>query len=102
MKVEMPNYLIRPTEKNGKTLHLLKSSSKPAKSDRKRKKIPILGTFDQFAESKQKPVSNLPIQPSSLANNQSSGAANILNYMAPGPAANGPPPKNKDAKMSQK
>ena len=41
-------------EKNGKTLHLLKSSSKPAAASKKRKKIPIMGTFGQYKDSKSK------------------------------------------------
>ena len=36
------------TEKNGKTLHLLKANSKPSKSGKKRKTIPIMGTFEAF------------------------------------------------------
>ena len=42
-------------EKNGKTLHLLKSSSKPSKTGKKRKEIPILGTYQQYTDSKKKP-----------------------------------------------
>ena len=36
------------TENKGKTLHLLKAGSKPVPQERKRKKIEILGSFDQF------------------------------------------------------
>ena len=42
-------------EKNGKTLHLLKSNSKPSKAGKKRKEIPILGTYQQYTDSKKKP-----------------------------------------------
>ena len=42
------------TEKNGKTLHLLKSGSKPTVGGKKRKQIPIMGTFGQYNESKKK------------------------------------------------
>ena len=42
-------YLI---EKSGKTLHLLKQSSKPIKPREKRKKIEVMGTLAQFKESK--------------------------------------------------
>ena len=41
-------YLYVFTEHKGKTLHLLKSGSKPVPQQRKRRKIEILGTFDQF------------------------------------------------------
>ena len=43
-------------EKSGKTLHLLKSGSKPIKPRSKRKKIEVLGTLGQFHDSKKKPV----------------------------------------------
>ena len=43
-------YLYVFTEHKGKTLHLLKSGSKPVPQQRKRKKIEILGTFDQFKQ----------------------------------------------------
>ena len=48
----MLNFII---EKPGKTLHLLKSSSKPSKTGKKRKEIPILGTYQQYTDSKKKP-----------------------------------------------
>ena len=51
----MPNHLFFDAEKNGKTLHLLKSASKPSKSGKPRKKVEILGSFDQYSESKKKP-----------------------------------------------
>lgn len=41
-------------EKNGKTLHLLKSKSKPTAFAKKRKKIPILGSYTEYKDSKQK------------------------------------------------
>ena len=36
------------SQKSGKTLHLLKASSKPIKGGVKRKKVPILGSFAQI------------------------------------------------------
>ena len=36
-------------EKNGKTLHLLKSGSKPIPTIKKRKKIMLLGTFSDYS-----------------------------------------------------
>ena len=39
-------------------LHLLKSGSKPAPGERKRKKIPILGSFGQYKDSKQKAMAS--------------------------------------------
>ena len=35
-------------EKNGKTLHLLKSGSKPTLAKTKRKKVALMGSFDEF------------------------------------------------------
>ena len=42
-----------PPEKNGKTLHLLKASSKKISGERKRKKVPILGSFEMYKDSKK-------------------------------------------------
>jgi hypothetical protein len=48
-------YLFSFLEKNGKTLHLLKQSSKKIKTDKPRRKIPVLGSFQEFKDSKKKP-----------------------------------------------
>ena len=45
--------MVHHYRKNGKTLHLLKASAKPTKTDKKRKKIAILGDFEQYKESKK-------------------------------------------------
>ena len=52
----MTNLLFISTEKSGKTLHLLKSNSKPIKPRIKRKKVELLGTFAQYQDSKKKPA----------------------------------------------
>ena len=39
---------------NGKTLHLLKSSSKKIEKNKKRKTIPLLGTIQDWHQSKRK------------------------------------------------
>ena len=41
------------SEKNGKTLHLLKANSKKSMGERKRKKHNLLGTFDMYKDSKK-------------------------------------------------
>ena len=74
-------------EKNGKTLHLLKSGSKPSMGERKRKKIPILGSFGQYKDSKSKamvqsaqsaPITTLPTtQPAAQPR---PGQSSILNF----------------------
>ena len=43
-------------EKSGKTLALLKNSSKPQAPRTKRKKVELLGSFKEYKESKQKPA----------------------------------------------
>ena len=53
--IEMPNHLYFAVEKNGKTIHLLKSGSKATQAAKPRKKVELLGTFDQYSESKKKP-----------------------------------------------
>ena len=40
-------------EHKGKTLHLLKASSKPVPQQRKRRKIDILGTYEQFTQQRE-------------------------------------------------
>ena len=47
--------MIIHTEKSGKTIHLLKSGSKQASGQKKRKTVPLLGTFGQYKDSKKKP-----------------------------------------------
>ena len=91
-----------PAEKNGKTLHLLKSASKPTPAGKKRQKVPILGSFGEYSDSKKKAVDqnakqNAQPPPASQAKpqGQHGGGSSIVQYMAPVPNA-------KDAKMSGK
>ena len=42
-------------EKAGKTIKLLKASAKPSSPSKKRRKVELLGSFDEFKASKQKP-----------------------------------------------
>ena len=49
---------------SGKTIHLLKQSSKPALAGKKRRKVPLLGSLEQFKESKKKPMSQAQPSPS--------------------------------------
>ena len=37
-------------EHKGRTIHLLKQSSKPVPQERKRRKIELFGTFEQFKQ----------------------------------------------------
>ena len=98
-----PNHVPIPyAGKNGKTLHLLKAGSKPIATDRKRRKIQLLGSFGEYQESKKKPVpSNNPIG-SVPAQGPPSGPSSILQFMAPGPQASGPANTGKDNKMKGK
>ena len=80
-------------EKNGKTLHLLKASSKKTSGIKQRKKVELMGTISQFKESKQKPApGDLKQQPSG-----SSLIASAASMLAPKPSQ---PPRAKDAKMN--
>ena len=81
------------TEKNGKTLHLLKSSSKKTAGIKKRKKIELMGTIGQFKESKKAPAP--PSQQQQPAG--SSLIASAASMLAPKPSQ---PPRAKDAKMN--
>ena len=89
-------------EKNGKTLHLLKSKSKPVSAIKKRRKIEIMGTFGQYQDSKKKPVPSGNMAQALNTQNLAQGAQQILNFAAPGQAQMAPAPKGKDAKMNAK
>ena len=84
-------------------MYLLKAKSKPVQSGRKRKKIPVLGSFEQYKDSKKKPSLAKPIEPASaLAPPQSSQAPrvdpkNLASYFGSGGGN-----QKKDSNMSQK
>ena len=66
--------------KTGKTLDLLKSKSKPVPSSKKRKTVPLLGTFEAYVEqSKKKPVPTGMAQPPNTQN-LAQGAQQLLNF----------------------
>ena len=98
----MPNHPFFDAEKNGKTLHLLKSASKPSQSGKVRKKVELLGSFQQYSESKKKPQPAANVAAPNQIPSQNSGAPSILQMMAPVPKENVQAPKGKDAKMSNK
>ena len=41
------------SQRSGKTIHLLKASSKAIKSGKKRKKVPLLGNIGHYKDSKK-------------------------------------------------
>ena len=93
--INLAHLCILNIEKNGKTLHLLKANSKPIPTKLKRRKIQLLGTYKEYAESKKKPVPvKDPIAQSKppVGSGQIQGNG-ILQFMAPAPNA-------KDAKMN--
>ena len=45
--------ILLSTEKNGKTLHLLKAKSKATPAGKKRKKVALLGSFESYKDSKK-------------------------------------------------
>ena len=44
------------SQKSGKTIHLLKQASKPALAGKKRRKVPLMGSLEQYKDSKKKSV----------------------------------------------
>ena len=89
-------------EKSGKTLHLLKSNSKPTASDRQRKKVKILGTYGEYRESKKKPAPPNNAGAPPKAQGQPASGSSILQFMAPPPGGKADQGKGKDATMSGK
>ena len=68
--------------KTGKTLDLLKSKSKPIAAEKKRKKVPLLGSFETYVEqSKKKPQPTGMTQPPNTSN-LAQGAQQLLNFGA--------------------
>ena len=97
------------SEKPGKTLFLLKSKSKPVPSEKKRKKVPLLGPFEKYVEqSKKKSDTQIKEQPTGPNPASSLAPQGILQFMAPGPSAGkdtnpqGKGQKGQDAKMNTK
>ena len=97
------------TEKPGKTLYLLKAKSKPTPSERKRKKIELLGDFQKYvSQSKKKSDLQINQQPAGQPPSQPPAPGGILQFMAPAPSssrdpnAKGAGNKDKDAKMNLK
>ena len=66
-------------------IHLLKSGSKQASGAKKRKEIPLLGTFGQYKDSKKKPESKQVAQ-------------SIVDQVMLAPQPNVPPPLKEDLK----
>ena len=89
-------------EKNGKTLHLLKANSKPSKSGKKRKNVPIMGTFEQFTESKKKADSQGKKNQVQEILEQNKDQVLVLQRGPNGQPIMGPKPQNKDVNMKTK
>ena len=87
------NHLFVYTERKGKFLHLLKAGSKAASPIKKRRKVQLLGTFDEFKASKQKPG-----QPPGNSGNAGGNSGNsIAQFLKPQGAAQ---QAQRDAQMS--
>ena len=87
----------------------MKSKSKPAPSEKKRKKVPLLGNFEKYVEqSKKKADTQIKEQPAGPMPGQLLPPQGILQFMAPAPNAGGDAnsksagQKGKDAKMNTK
>ena len=74
---------------------MLKSASKPTAGGRKRQKIPILGTYGEYSDSKSKAMAASADDGKPEAQSQIPSGSSIMNYMAPAP-------QMKDAKMAKK
>ena len=91
-------------------MYLLKSNSKPAPSERKKKKVELLGSFQKYVEqSKKKQDTQIQEKPAGPNTGQPLPSQGILQFMAPapnasiqGPAAGTGGQKGKDAKMNTK
>ena len=70
--------------------------------DRKRKKIEVLGTYEQYTESKKKPGPRANQEADGHESSQINSGSGIQQYMAPAPSNSVLAAKNKDAKMSGK
>ena len=100
--IPLTHLLFVITGKTGKTLDLLKSKSKPIAAEKKRKKVPLLGSFETYQESKKK--SQLPTGMAQPPNTQNlaQGAQQLLNFGAANSTQKGPAKPNKDANMNAK
>ena len=70
--------------------------------DRKRKKIEVLGTYEQYSESKKKPGPRANQAADGHDSSQINSGSSILQFMAPAPVTKENAQKGKDAKMSGK
>jgi len=67
--MSIPSHILYCIEKPGKTLHLLKASSKKINPNKKRLKIPLLGTITEFhTASKSKVDAKNKTNPLDLSN----------------------------------
>ena len=72
--LSIPSHILYFIEKPGKTLHLLKASSKKINPNKKRLKIPLLGSIKEFhTASKSKVDANNKTNPLDLSNLRPSG-----------------------------
>ena len=88
--------------KPGKTIDLLKAKSKPITMEKKRKKVPLIGTFEDYQSSKKKPVP--PSNMAQLPPGQKIPGNEKLELQrdAKGMLVMAPVPNAKDAKMNHK
>ena len=69
-------------------MHLLKSGSKPTAAGKKRKKVPLKGTFDDYSKQKSVAVANAKVAEVFGHQNQISSSSSIQQAMAPAPVTN--------------
>ena len=73
----------------------MKSKSKPVPAGRKRQKIPVLGSFGEYSDSKKKAMASASNDAKPPMPGPKPGGSSIVQFMAPAPGA-------KDAKMANK
>ena len=83
-------------------MHLLKAGSKPTTAKSKRKKIELMGTFDDYSKQKQVADTKAKVAEVFQGQNQINSSPSILQFMAPAPTTKETANKGKDAKMSGK
>ena len=81
-------------------MDLLKTNSKPISTKRKRKTVPIKGTFADYQDSKKKPQPGPGMAQPPSTQHLAHGAQQLLNFGAASQTQKGPS-QPKDAKMNK-
>ena len=80
----------------------MKANSKPSASGKKRKTVALMGTFEQFTESKKRAESQGKKSQVQEILDQNKDSVLVLQKGPNGQPIMGPKPQNKDVKMNNK